>query len=163
MTPIYLGLGSNINPAEHLPQGIAALRELLGACACSATYEGEALGFEGPPFWNLVVAAQTTLQVAELQHALRSIEYRFGRPVNATRLSSRTLDIDILTYGDRCGLIDGVQLPRDEIQTAAFVLRPLAELAPDAIHPSLQRSYRDLWAAFDHASQPLQLKSLMLA
>lgn len=160
MIPIFLGLGSNIEPVKNLPLGIEAIRDLLGDCQCSAVYEGDAIGFDGDRFWNLVLAAQTSLSVGELQRSLRSIEYRFGRPKQASRFSSRTLDIDILTYGDACGLIDGVQLPRDELDTAAFVLRPLAELAPAANHPVSQRTYAELWARFDQEAQPLKAVEL---
>ena len=94
--------------------------------------------------------------MGELQSALRDIEFRHGRAANATRFSARTLDIDILTLGDLSGLIDGVRLPRPEITENAFVLRPLAELAGDVLHPELKISYAELWAGYDQASQPLR-------
>lgn len=156
MIRIYLGLGSNISPATYLPEGLRELGALLGHLDCSSIYEGEAIGFVGDPFWNLVVSAETSLSVGDLQAALRQIEYRHGRAPDAPRFSSRALDIDILTYGDHVGRIDGVELPRAEIVENAFVLRPLAELAPDARHPALGTTFADLWAAFDQASQPLK-------
>jgi 2-amino-4-hydroxy-6-hydroxymethyldihydropteridine diphosphokinase len=156
VTAIFLGLGSNIEPARHLPRGIAELEALLGPLRLSPVYEGAAIGFAGSPFWNLVVAADTSLTVGELQHALREIEYAHGRPRNATRFSARALDIDILTFEDLCGVVEGVVLPRGEILENAFVLRPLAELAPEAVHPGVGKTYRELWAAYDQASQPLQ-------
>jgi 2-amino-4-hydroxy-6-hydroxymethyldihydropteridine diphosphokinase len=155
MTTVYLGLGSNIDPARHLPLGLRAVAELLGSLRCSPIYEGAAIGFDGDPFWNLVVGAETKLSVGELQRALREIEYRHGRAVNAPRFSPRVLDIDILTHGDSVGVIDGVELPRAEIVQNAFVLRPLAELAGDLKHPALGISYAALWEAFDQGSQPL--------
>lgn len=155
MTEIYLGLGSNIDPAHHLRVGLTALEELLGPLRCSSVYEGAAIGFQGDPFWNLVIAADTELSVGELQMALRDIEYAHGRPKNATSNSPRTLDIDILTYGDLSGKVDGVLLPRPEILRNAFVLRPLAELAGDAVHPDEGRTYAEIWAAYDAAAQPL--------
>ncbi|MEE4278858.1 MAG: 2-amino-4-hydroxy-6-hydroxymethyldihydropteridine diphosphokinase [Halieaceae bacterium] len=155
MTGIFLGLGSNTGPRHHLSLGLAELRELLGPLEQSAVYEGAAIGFEGDPFWNLVVRAETGLSVGELQAALRAIEYRHGRPQNATRLSARTLDIDILTFGDTVGVVDGVELPRGEITTHAFVLRPLAELAPDCLHPALGVSFGALWEGFDDSGQGL--------
>jgi 2-amino-4-hydroxy-6-hydroxymethyldihydropteridine diphosphokinase len=155
VTTIFLGLGSNIDPAVNLPRGLAELETLLGPLARSAVYEGAAMGFAGDPFWNLVVSATTDLSVGGLQAAIREIEYRHGRALDAVRNSPRALDIDILSFGDAVGEIDGVILPRGEILEHAFVLRPLAELAPDIPHPQLQTSYADLWAAFDQASQPL--------
>jgi 2-amino-4-hydroxy-6-hydroxymethyldihydropteridine diphosphokinase len=155
VTPLYLGLGSNVRPAHFLPVGLAALERLLGPLRCSETYQGAAMGFAGDPFWNLVVMAHTTLSVGSLQGALRDIEYAHGRPRQALRDTPRTLDIDILLYGDAVGLIDGVELPRDEILRHAFVLRPLAELAPDAVHPVTGDTYLELWQRFDQASQPL--------
>ncbi|MFT7288740.1 MAG: 2-amino-4-hydroxy-6-hydroxymethyldihydropteridine diphosphokinase [Halieaceae bacterium] len=160
MTPVFLGLGSNIEPARYLPVGLQALEDLLGDVQRSAVYEGEAMGFAGDPFWNLVVAVHTPWSVGDLQRALRAVEYAQGRPRKATRYSARTLDIDILTYGDHTGTHHGVELPRGEILEHAFVLRPLAELAPDALHPLLKRPYAALWAEFDQASQPLRAVSL---
>lgn len=155
MTTVYLGLGSNIDPAHHLPLGLRAVGDLLGSLRCSPIYEGAAIGFDGDPFWNLVVGAETGLAVGELQRDLRRIEYRHGRAVDAPRFSPRALDIDILTHGDSVGLVDGVELPRAEIVQNAFVLRPLAELAGDTRHPALGVSYAALWQAFDQESQPL--------
>jgi len=160
VTEVFLGLGSNTRPRHYLPLGLRELRGLLGGLECSATYRGAALGFDGDPFWNLVVRARTSLGVGELQAALRAIEYRHGRPAEAQRNSPRTLDIDILTHGSRVGVIDGVQLPRWEISEHAFVLRPLAELAGEAVHPALGVSYGALWTAFDQASQPLEVVEL---
>lgn len=155
MISVFLGLGSNIEPRQYLPRGLAALEQLFGSLQRSAVYSGPAIGFDGDPFWNLVVRVDTRLPVGELQRALRTIEYAHGRPRNAARFSSRALDIDILTHGGATGLVDGVTLPRGEILENAFVLRPLAELAPQTLHPLLQVSYAELWSAFDDALQPL--------
>lgn len=155
MTRIYLGLGSNIEPRRHLPRGLTELTGLLGPLRCSPVYEGAAIGFDGEPFWNLVIEGRTELSVGALQGALREIEYRHGRPRNAGRLTPRTLDIDILTHGDLVGTVDGVELPRPEITANAFVLRPLAELAGNVRHPAMNATYAELWRAYDQASQPL--------
>jgi 2-amino-4-hydroxy-6-hydroxymethyldihydropteridine diphosphokinase len=80
MTRIFLGLGSNIEPAHYLPIALGELRALFGELRCSAVYEGAAMGFRGDPFWNLVVSARTALPVGALQRALRAIEYAHGRP-----------------------------------------------------------------------------------
>jgi 2-amino-4-hydroxy-6-hydroxymethyldihydropteridine diphosphokinase len=160
VTRVFLGLGSNVRPAHFLRLGIAELRDLLGELRLSPVYEGAAMGFDGEPFWNLVAEARTSLAVGELQQALRRIEYAHGRPQQASRNSPRTLDIDILTHGDTVGVVEGVELPRGEITRHAFVLRPLAELAPDAVHPASGTSYLELWQRFDQASQPLHQVAL---
>lgn len=156
MNTVYLGLGSNIERERYLVAGLDALRMLLGELALSPVYDSPAIGFDGQPFLNMVVGASTSLPLAELATRLRHIETEHGRPANATRFSARQLDIDILTYGDLVGQFGGVTLPRGEILENAFVLRPLAELAPRARHPVDGRSYGELWAAFDQGSQVLE-------
>jgi 2-amino-4-hydroxy-6-hydroxymethyldihydropteridine diphosphokinase len=155
MPVVYLGVGSNIERERYITAGLDALESLLGELALSSVYESAAVGFDGQPFLNLVVSATTGLGVGELQRRLRHIEVAHGRPANATRFSPRQLDIDILAYDDRVGLVEGVELPRGEITENAFVLCPLAELAPRVLHPLARRSYADLWQAYDKASQPL--------
>ncbi|NCF20482.1 MAG: 2-amino-4-hydroxy-6-hydroxymethyldihydropteridine diphosphokinase [Haliea sp.] len=156
MTRLYLGVGSNIERERYITAGLDALQGLFGELALSSVYDGAAVGFHGQPFLNLVVGVDTALGVGELARRLRHIEVEHGRPANATRFSSRQLDIDILTYGADTGVIDGVELPRGEILENAFVLCPLAELAPQEIHPVEGRSYSELWRAYDRASQPLK-------
>jgi 2-amino-4-hydroxy-6-hydroxymethyldihydropteridine diphosphokinase len=155
MPQVFLGVGSNIERERYITAGLDALHAMFHELALSSVYDSAAVGFAGQPFLNLVVAAHTELSLAELAAKLRHIEFEFGRPSNATRFSARHLDIDILTYDDLVGTVDGIQLPRQEILENAFVLCPLAELSPDSLHPQLKRSYRSLWQAYDHASQPL--------
>jgi 2-amino-4-hydroxy-6-hydroxymethyldihydropteridine diphosphokinase len=155
MPRVYLGVGSNIERERYITVGLDALQGLFGELALSPVYDSAAIGFNGQPFLNLVVAVDTDLGVGELQRRLRHIEVEHGRPPDASRFSARQLDIDILTYGDVTGLVEGVELPRGEILENAFVLRPLADLAPEEFHPSVGRRYRDLWRDYDRASQPL--------
>lgn len=155
MARVYLGVGSNIERERYIVAGLDALQRLFGDFDHSSVYDSAAVGFEGQPFLNLVMGIDTQLSVAELAKQLRAIEFEHGRPLNATRFSARQLDIDILTYDDRVGTVDGVQLPRAEILENAFVLQPLAELAPQACHPVNGRCYAELWAEFDLTSQQL--------
>ncbi|MEH6591588.1 MAG: 2-amino-4-hydroxy-6-hydroxymethyldihydropteridine diphosphokinase [Halioglobus sp.] len=155
MAKLYLGLGSNIERERYLCAGLDALERLFGHLELSPVYDSAAIGFEGQSFLNMVVSADTQLSLAEVAKQLRAVEYEHGRPRNATRFSARQLDIDILTYDDLVGDIDGVVLPRGEIVQNAFVLQPLAELAPDVLHPQLGESYQSLWANFDQGSQQL--------
>lgn len=160
MMRLFLGLGSNIEPAHYLPLGLTELESLLGTLRVSPVYEGAAVGFAGAPFWNLVVEARCALSVGDLQKAVRTIEYAHGRPKDASRFSPRSLDIDILMYGELCGVVDGVVLPRGEILENAFVLRPLAELAPEVVHPGVKSSFAELWRDYDARAQPLTPVSL---
>ena len=155
MARVYLGVGSNIERERYITAGLDALAGLFGDMDISPVYDSEAIGFEGQPFLNLVVGVSTDLTVAELAKQLRHIEYEHGRPENASRFSSRQLDIDILLYDDLVGVIDGVELPRGEILENAFVLRPLADLVPGEVHPSDGRTYAVLLEALDIGSQPI--------
>lgn len=147
MARVYLGLGSNIDRERNIRAGLDALDAGFGPLAVSPVYDCEAVGFEGQPFLNLVVGIDTELPVGALARQLRQLEYQHGRPENAPRFSPRHLDIDILSYGEVCGTVDGVLLPRPEILDNAYVLYPLADLAPQCLHPGCGSSYRCLRAA----------------
>ncbi|WP_039914955.1 2-amino-4-hydroxy-6-hydroxymethyldihydropteridine diphosphokinase [Cellvibrio mixtus] len=155
MTRIYLSLGSNVDRHKHILAALDALHELLGVLNISSVYESKSVGFDGSNFFNLVVGAETDLSITELSENLKRIEDNNGRKRNGPKFSPRTLDIDILTYGDFVGIENGIELPRAEITKNAFVLLPLAEIAPSIPHPQLQKTYRQLWADYDQASQKL--------
>ncbi len=156
MTEVLLGVGSNIDRERYITLGLDALADLLGELRLSPVYDSVAIGFEGQPFLNLVVQAYTELPLRDLATRLRAIEKAHGRPENATRFSSRHLDIDILTFGELSGDHQGVVLPRPEILENAFVLRPLADLVPESRHPVDGRTYAALWRAYDQTSQALE-------
>lgn len=154
MLRIWLSLGSNQAREQSLRGAVRMLREAFGPLVLSAVYESDAVGFVGEPFLNLVAGAETDLPVEAVQRRLRQIEDAHGRVRGGDKFSPRTLDIDLLTYG---ALVrPDLDLPREEIVRHAFVLGPLAEVAPDERHPVLGRRYAELWAAFDQAAQPLQ-------
>ena len=155
MARVFLGVGSNIERERYLVAGLDALQVLFGELALSSVYDSAAIVFECQQFLNMAVAVDTDLCIGDLYKRLRHIEVEHGRPANATRFSPRQLDIDILTYDDAIGLIEGVELPRGEILENAFVLCPLAELAPDTLHPVAGKCYAELWSAYDQLSQPL--------
>ena len=155
MTQVFLGLGSNLDREKNIHAGLIALKNIFGDIVLSNVYESESVGFKGRHFYNLVVSVQTTLTIAELSEALKRIEDVNGRLRSGPKYSPRTLDIDILTYGDFVGVQAGVNLPRAEITENAFVLLPLAELAPNELHPRLKKSYADLWASFGQGAQKL--------
>jgi 2-amino-4-hydroxy-6-hydroxymethyldihydropteridine diphosphokinase len=143
LTSIFLGLGSNSSRAQHLCAGLDALQSFLHELRCSPVFESEAVGIKSPPFFNLVVSAQTALSLAELDQRLKAIETANGR--YAPERKALPLDIDILMYGDQVGDFAGLLLPRPEILCNAFVLWPLALLAPEVQHPQAERSFSQLW------------------
>lgn len=155
MALVYLSLGSNIDREHNIRSSLDQLARHFGALRLSPVYESEAVGFDGSPFLNLVVAIETALPVGELAEVLHDIERRHGRARGEKKFSSRTLDIDILTYDQVCGEVDGVILPRKEILKHAFVLWPLADLAPQARHPLRGQPYQLLRADIDFPGQAL--------
>ncbi len=155
MPAVFLGVGSNIERERYIVAGLDALAGLFGELALSPVYDSQAIGFQGQPFLNMVVGIDTVLSPGALSRRLRHIEVEHGRPAKATRFSPRQLDIDILTYGQLTGTVEGVELPRPEILENAFVLRPLADLAGGQRHPLAGKSYAELWQAYDRESQSL--------
>lgn len=155
MTAIYLSLGSNVDRHNNITAALDALTDLFGELHISSVYESKSVGFDGSNFFNLVVGVDTRLSITELSETLKRIEDNNGRKRNGPKFSPRTLDIDILTYGDFVGIENGIELPRAEITRNAFVLLPLAEIAPQVLHPQLQKKYIDLWQEYDQASQVL--------
>lgn len=155
MTAVYVSIGSNIDREKHIIAALDALSASFGELSISPVYESESVGFSGEPFLNLAVGFETTLSLADLSLLLRSIEHANGRQRGEARFSARTLDIDILTWGTACGVLDGIRLPREEILQNAFVLLPMAELAPDAVHPESGKSYATLWSEYDQSRQKL--------
>lgn len=148
MPRVWLSLGSNLDRESSLRSAIGALRQHYGDLVLSPVYKSRAVGFAGEPFLNLVVGFQTAESVAALRACLRAIEDAAGRVRGPDKFAPRTLDIDLLTYGDALGLVDGYELPRDEILRYAFVLKPLADVAGEDSHPATGRTYRDLWRDF---------------
>jgi 2-amino-4-hydroxy-6-hydroxymethyldihydropteridine diphosphokinase len=145
---VYVSIGSNIDRERHITAALDALAEKFSVLDISSVYESEAVGFAGDNFFNLVAGFDTDKPVSSLSACLREIEHDNGRDRGQERFSARTLDIDILTYDHCAGEVDGIVLPRAEILENAFVLLPLAEIAPDDEHPVERRSFSGLWQAY---------------
>lgn len=155
MALIYLSLGSNVEAQRNIEAALDALADTFGELIISSVYESEAVGFEGDSFYNLVVGIHSAQSVGELSKILKAIEDAQGRDRTAPKFGARSLDIDILTVDDRVGVIDGVAIPRDEVLKNAFVLQPLAEIAPTTVHPQMGISFLQLWQDFDKNKQKL--------
>lgn len=149
MARVYISVGSNIDRTKNLLASLDALQGWFGELHLSPVYESEAVGFDGEPFLNLVVGVDTDLSVAELSLRFKKLEADNGRRRDLPRFSGRTLDLDILTHGQQVGRVDGVELPRREILKNAFVLRPLADIAPEERHPVCGQTYLELWQTYD--------------
>ena len=156
MTPILLSLGSNLDPERHLRAGVAALRDRFGSVTVSPFYRMQAVGFDGPDFLNAGALLHTDLDPRALDDWLHALEDRHGRDRSGPRFGNRTLDIDIVYYGDRIsGPEARPRLPRPEVRHA-FVLMPLAEIAPDFVDPVQGRTLRDLWRGHPQFGQAFE-------
>jgi len=152
---VSLSLGSNSNPQHVLSLALDALAQCFGELQISPVFESEPVGFIGPNFLNLALAFETPMTLRVLVDRLRALEDVHGRKRTDPRFSGRTLDIDILTYGDLQGQHDGIALPRAEILENAYVLWPLAELLPEHRHPVNSQTYAHLWRDYDKGRQAL--------
>lgn len=157
MARVYLGLGSNIDPEANLALAIRELRSRYGDLALSPVYKSAAVGFEGADFLNLVVGLDSQDSPVEIHTVIEGIHDLSGRTRGSEKFSSRPLDIDLLLYDDLVLEHERFHLPRRDVLDYAFVLGPLAEIAPQFVHPETHRTIADHWAEFDVASQPLQL------
>jgi len=145
----YISIGSNINKDMHIPASLRALAQTFGELTVSSIYESEAVGFTGDVFYNLVVGFDSDLEVKAVAKQLRQIELDNGRTRDSRKFAARTLDLDLILYGDLIVNDGRLQIPRDEIEHYAFVLEPLAEIAPALKHPISGLSYAELWDQFD--------------
>lgn len=143
----YLSLGSNIDAEANLSSAVTALRNRFGAITLSKTYLFPAVGFEGGDFLNAAAIIDCELDPQALNHWLHALEDAHGRDRSGPRYGDRPLDIDIVFFDDL--VLEGpghLQIPRDELRHA-FVLKPLAEIAPDHVDPRSGTRLRELWRA----------------
>mgnify|MGYP003644898299 FL=1 len=152
MTTVYLSIGSNIEREKHIRAGINALKKQFGNLTLSSVYESDAVGFDGQPFLNLIAAFETDLSAIQVDTILDTIEKDNGRTLDQKKFNPRTLDLDLILYGNLISKDPLLDIPRGEITQYAFVLEPLAEIAGNLQHPVLQTSYQQLWQHFDKSN-----------
>jgi len=156
MRSVYVAAGSNVEPEENLTTALTALRAHFPGLRVSQAYANQAVGFEGPDFINLVVGFETDLSLEQLLAVLHEVESACGRGRTAPKWAPRRMDLDLLLYGDVVGDFPGATLPRPDLLKRAFMLAPLAEIAPEVRHPVLHESIASLWAGFDQAAHDLR-------
>ncbi|MGH8130731.1 MAG: 2-amino-4-hydroxy-6-hydroxymethyldihydropteridine diphosphokinase [Steroidobacteraceae bacterium] len=155
MTEVYVAAGSNIRPRASLGRALGMLSRDFPGLRASRAFANAAVGFEGDDFVNLVVVFPTSLPLADLLERLKAVERECGREPGAPKWGPRTLDLDLLLYGDMVGDFHGARLPHPDLATRAWVLGPLAELAPELTHPVLGEKFGAIWQRFDQRAHPL--------
>lgn len=149
MARVFISIGSNIEREKHIRAGVHALKKRFGHLILSSVYEADAVGFNGEPFLNLIAAFDTQKTAAQVDLIFDQVEKQHGRTSEQKKFNPRTLDLDLVLYGDHISQDPKLEIPRAEITRYAFVLEPLAEIAGDLKHPVLNTSYDELWQRFN--------------
>ena len=154
MTRAWLSLGSNLEPERHLRAALQELRARFGTLQVSSVYESEAVGFDGPPFWNLAAALDSDLDLDALNAWLHELEDRHGRRRDQPRYADRTLDIDVVAFGTN-------SLDRPE-WSQPFLLAPLADIEPRLPVPEGDETTGDRWRRMQDSEDAGSLRKLDL-
>lgn len=148
----FVGAGSNLEPQANLARACAEIARTWPDARFSRAYANAAVGFDGPEFINLVVGFTTKQTIDQMIARLREIETVCGRPRNAPKWASRSMDLDVLLFGDRVAKTADYTLPRPDLLKRPYMLGPMAEIAPEVMHPTAHRTIGALWREFDHAA-----------
>lgn len=160
MPDVFVAAGSNVRPRHHLRHALSLMWEAWPDLRVSGAYANKAVGFEGEDFINLVTRFHTDQSLQELLEQLHRIEADCGRPREAPKWAPRSMDLDVLLYGDAVGEFPGAVLPRGDLLRRPYMLGPTAEIGPDVVHPTAGRTMSELWAEFDSAGHEMRPVSL---
>jgi 2-amino-4-hydroxy-6-hydroxymethyldihydropteridine diphosphokinase len=155
MTLAYVSGGSNLDPEKNLVIAARALKARHPGARFSRCYRNRAIGFDGPDFINFVVELPVAGTPALLKGELECIETLCGRSRDAPKWAPRAMDLDILLFADVVQDTPGLVLPRPDLLKWAFMLGPLAQLAPLLVHPVQRRTIGELWNSFERSGAPL--------
>ena len=156
MAIVFLGIGSNESPEKNLRLAVNELRPRYGDVVLSSVYRSAAVGFDGDDFLNLVVRLNSGDSPLSICNEIELIHNLAGRDRGSNKWEARTLDVDLLLYNDLVRDERPVRVPRGDVLQYSFVLRPLAEIAPDHVHPVTGKTLLQHWQEFDAASHPLE-------
>lgn len=162
MVDVYVAAGSNVDPERNLQRAARALQREFGAVRFSAVYRNAAVGFDGDDFLNFAASFCTDLSVTEVVARLQAIEGECGRTRNAPRWAPRSMDLDILLYGDLVCDQPGLVLPRPDLLKRPYMLGPAAEIGADVRHPVQGFTLAELWGRFDRDAHPMRRVTLPL-
>ena len=157
MTTVLVAAGSNVEPVANLRRALDALATRYPGLHCSRAYRNPAVGFEGEDFINLVAAFDTADDVDSVIERLHEAEALCGRPRHAPKWAPRSMDLDILLFGDMVCDRPDLVLPRPDLVRRAYMLGPAAEVAPGFVHPSLGVTLAGLWQGFEQDSHRLKV------
>lgn len=155
MTHVFVAAGSNVEPERHLSTALRALAAAYDPLSLSPAYRNQAVGFTGADFINLVVGFRTGDEVREVRQQLQKIEAACDRPPGAPKWAPRTMDLDILLFGDLVSDQPGLVIPRPDLVQRPYMLKPMADIAPDVRHPVSGKTMLELWRAFDAGAHSL--------
>ncbi len=153
MHTLYLGLGTNLgNRLDNLQKAVSSLSQIMSVTAVSPIYQSEPWGVtDQPPFLNMCIEASTVLNPNTLLHYLKNLESELGRQ-KSYKWGPRLIDIDILLYDDTIIDNDSLTIPHAQMAERAFVIVPLADIAPDLIHPVFNKTIAELETAVNHTT-----------
>jgi 2-amino-4-hydroxy-6-hydroxymethyldihydropteridine diphosphokinase len=160
MTQVLVAAGSNIEPGRHLAVAMRELAREFPGVRFSPAYRNAAVGFAGEDFINLVAAFDSEWPPAAILELLHTIEARCGRERAAPKWAPRSMDLDLLLYGDLVHESPGLRLPRPDLLKRPYMLGPAADVAPGMRHPTAGLTLAELWSRFDrgaHALVPVPL------
>lgn len=157
---VFVAAGSNVEPSTHLRRAIALLGERFPDLRVSPAYANAAVGFTGDDFINLVVSFTTDLPIDALLALLHEVEAACGRARLDPKWAPRKMDLDLLLYGNCVGEFPGATLPRPDLLTRPYMLGPLADLAPELVHPLRHVPIRVLWETLAREGHAMHRVSL---
>ncbi len=152
MSHVYVAIGSNVEPEENVAKAAKELKRLFPDARFSSWYRNKAVGFEGDDFVNGVVGFTTELPLKSVVEQLHTVEALCGRPRNAPRWAPRAMDLDVLLFDDLVLSEPKMTLPRPDLLKRPYMLGPLAEIAPEIVHPTAGLTIGELWQRFDRDS-----------